>query len=51
LWADPPPAIKPKQGTVKFGVQFIDADTMSWSLSNDAAQSSGAIERCTRPRQ
>lgn len=46
-WADPP---KPLMHAT-FDVQFIDANTMSWSLSNSAEQSSGAIERCTLTRQ
>ena len=42
LWADPPAASKP----VPTDVRFIDANTMSWSPSNSAMLSSGAIERC-----
>jgi hypothetical protein len=42
LWANPPVATKP----VPIDVQFIDANTMSWSPSNSAMLSSGAIERC-----
>jgi hypothetical protein len=42
LWTDPPAGAKPSP----VEVHFIDANTMSWSSSNDAMVSSGAIERC-----
>lgn len=43
LWlANPPAATKPNQ----IDVQFIDANTMSWSPSSNARVSTGAIERC-----
>jgi hypothetical protein len=41
-WTDPPAGGKPSPVEVR----FIDANTMSWSSSNDATVSSGAIERC-----
>ena len=46
LRAAPPTDTKP----IPADVTFIDANTMSWSPSNDAMVSSGAIERC-RPTQ
>jgi hypothetical protein len=36
---------------IPFDVLFFDKNTMSWSPSNSAAVSSGAIERCASARQ
>jgi hypothetical protein len=41
-WTNPPSGGKPNP----VEVQFIDANTMSWSPSNEAKVSSGTIERC-----
>ena len=41
-WTDSPSGGKPSP----VEVQFIEANTMTWSSSNDATASSGTIERC-----
>jgi hypothetical protein len=41
-WTDPPSGGKPSP----VEVQFIEANAMTWSSSNDATVSSGTIERC-----
>jgi hypothetical protein len=45
-WTGPPSGTTPSP----VEVQFLDANTMSWSSSSDATVSSGTIERC-RPTQ
>jgi hypothetical protein len=47
LWTDSPAATKP----TTTDVLFVDANTMSWSPSESANVSSGAIERCPPTRR